>query len=139
MKELSIFVDESGDFGAYSKRSPYYLFSLVFHEQDKSIDGIVDELDRKVVEHGFPVHAIHTGPIIRNEGYYSYCLCMRGKRLIFINEIHNISLTILIKIRQFNSGAKRYFTFVHILKKFGNKISETNISSYLFSTFTDFF
>jgi len=70
MKELSIFVDESGDFGAYSKHSPYYLFSLVFHEQDKSIDGIVDELDRKVVEHGFPVHAIHTGPIIRNEGYY---------------------------------------------------------------------
>ena len=38
MIELSCFVDESGDFGKYEKHSPYYLLTLVFHEQDKSID-----------------------------------------------------------------------------------------------------
>ncbi|MBE5763941.1 MAG: DUF3800 domain-containing protein [Clostridiales bacterium] len=35
MKELSIFVDESGDFDIESKHSPYYIFSLVFHDQSK--------------------------------------------------------------------------------------------------------
>ncbi len=70
MKELSIFVDESGDFGPYSPHSPYYLFSLVFHDQSISIDEAVRELDRKMIEHGFNIHAIHAGPIVRNEGYY---------------------------------------------------------------------
>ena len=36
MKELSIFVDESGDFGAYEPHAPFYLFTLVFHDQNNS-------------------------------------------------------------------------------------------------------
>ena len=70
MKELSIFVDESGDFGSYSVHSPYYLFALVLHEQSDGIEQAVAELDNKIDEHGFPIHAIHSGPIIRNEGFY---------------------------------------------------------------------
>lgn len=38
MRELSIFVDESGDFGPYSSHSPYYLFTLLFHNQENSIN-----------------------------------------------------------------------------------------------------
>jgi len=37
MKMLSIFVDESGDFGAFEPHCPYYLFSLVFHDQEESL------------------------------------------------------------------------------------------------------
>ena len=37
MRELSIFIDESGDFGEASKQSAYYLVTFVFHEQDKDI------------------------------------------------------------------------------------------------------
>ena len=33
MKELSIFVDESGDFGEYDSRSPFYIISMVMHDQ----------------------------------------------------------------------------------------------------------
>lgn len=33
MKELSIFIDESGDFGDYSPHSPYYIITMVFHDQ----------------------------------------------------------------------------------------------------------
>ena len=33
MRELSIFVDESGDFGPYETHAPFYLFTLVFHDQ----------------------------------------------------------------------------------------------------------
>lgn len=31
-KELSIFIDESGDFGEYEPHSPYYIIGLVVHE-----------------------------------------------------------------------------------------------------------
>ena len=34
MRELSVFVDESGDFGEYDYHSPYYIITLVFHNQD---------------------------------------------------------------------------------------------------------
>lgn len=37
MKELSIFVDESGHFDMTSKTSPYYLVSFVFHDQSLDI------------------------------------------------------------------------------------------------------
>lgn len=34
MRELSIFVDESGDWGEYKHHSPYYIITFVFHNQD---------------------------------------------------------------------------------------------------------
>lgn len=37
MKELSIFCDESGDFGEYSHLSPYYIISMVIHDQSADI------------------------------------------------------------------------------------------------------
>lgn len=70
LTEVSLFVDESGDFGQYSIHSPYYLFSVVLHEQDKNIINDIAVLNKKITEHGFDIHAIHTGPIVRNEGYY---------------------------------------------------------------------
>ena len=33
LKELSIFIDESGDFGEYCFHSPYYIITMVFHNQ----------------------------------------------------------------------------------------------------------
>lgn len=32
MSDLSVFIDESDDFGAYEKHAPYYLITLVFHD-----------------------------------------------------------------------------------------------------------
>jgi len=37
MKELSVFVDESGDFGPSEYHSPYYIVTLVFHDQSADI------------------------------------------------------------------------------------------------------
>ena len=37
MKELSVFVDESGDFGEYNHHAPYYIIAMVFHKQENSI------------------------------------------------------------------------------------------------------
>lgn len=45
MKELSIFVDESGHFDMASKNSPYYIVSFVFHDQINDITALLDMID----------------------------------------------------------------------------------------------
>lgn len=44
MKELSIFIDESGDFGEYDYHSPWYIVTMVFHEQEASIQEPMEYL-----------------------------------------------------------------------------------------------
>ena len=70
MKELSVFVDESGDFGEYEFHSPFYILSLIIHEQDISIDEELKTLDQKLSDLGLHSHTIHVGPIIRQEYEY---------------------------------------------------------------------
>ena len=45
MSELSIFVDESGDFGEYAKHSPYYIVTMVLHDQVKDISTDINIFD----------------------------------------------------------------------------------------------
>ncbi len=71
MRELSIFIDESGDFGDYAPHSPYYIISLVFHDQDEDIQPAIDKLDRELSYLGLDSLCIHTGPIIRREEIYA--------------------------------------------------------------------
>ena len=72
MSELSIFIDESGDFGPYDHRSPYYIIAMVFHDQSIDISSPIEKLCRDLSDKGLkPDHCIHTGPIIRRENEYS--------------------------------------------------------------------
>lgn len=48
MKELSIFIDESGDFGEYNRLSPYYVVSMVFHDQENSIRDSLESLEQEL-------------------------------------------------------------------------------------------
>ena len=70
MKTLSIFVDESGDFGKYEKLSPYYLLTLVFHDQSHPLSfDKLEKLKNNLDKH-FPNKNntyVHAGPIIRRE------------------------------------------------------------------------
>ena len=70
MKELSIFVDESGDFGDYAEHSSYYIISMILHDQSIDITKDVDWLESKLADLGYPNHCMHSGPIIRNEQEY---------------------------------------------------------------------
>lgn len=47
MKELSVFIDESGDFGEYDDQSPYYIITMVFHDQSIHIDEEINKLDQE--------------------------------------------------------------------------------------------
>ena len=67
MKEISIFVDESGDFGAYNNIAPYYIVTMVFHDQENDISDCLNSLEQELSYLGYTNHCLHTGPIIRME------------------------------------------------------------------------
>ena len=80
MKELSIFVDESGDFGEYDYRSPFYIVSMVFHDQSIDIKGDLIALEKGLGNIGWGNHCVHAGPVIRSEeDYRGYDLRNRQK------------------------------------------------------------
>ena len=70
MKELSIFVDESGDFGKYEKHSPYYIVTMVFHDQSVDLSTQIQILNDSLEKAGYGNTAIHTEPLIRREEIY---------------------------------------------------------------------
>ena len=70
MKELSVFVDESGDFGQYEQHSPFYIISLVMHDQSVDITNDLNKLEKEMRYQGWPEHCVHAGPIIRSEHEY---------------------------------------------------------------------
>lgn len=69
-KELSIFIDESGDFGEYDPRSPFYIISMVTHDQRNDISGQIRNLDRVLLETELKRDFVHVGPLIRREAEY---------------------------------------------------------------------
>ncbi|MCM1103769.1 MAG: DUF3800 domain-containing protein [Clostridium sp.] len=80
-KVLSIFIDESGDFGPYDFRAPFYLVAMVFHEQDYDVKKNISDLESHLKNLGYKQHAIHTGPLIRRESIYKNDLMEERKRL----------------------------------------------------------
>ena len=68
---LSIFVDESGRFQFPDATSPYYIISLVLHDQRKPIDDLVVELDRHFAEMRLSNVCFHAGPLIRQKNAFA--------------------------------------------------------------------
>ena len=82
MKELSIFIDESGDFGTTSQIHSYYLVTFVFHDQGKEINQHILQLEDSIRLSGFELEYIHTGPVIRREEIFAkYSIDERRKLL----------------------------------------------------------
>ena len=80
-KVLSVFIDESGDFGPYEAHSPYYIVSMVLHDQASDITGDIARFNEHLQNLGYPQHAVHTGPLIRREAIYANDLTEDRKRL----------------------------------------------------------
>lgn len=109
MRELSIFIDESGDFGPYESHAPYYLITLVFHNQADSIDKDVEFLRRRVAAQGFQDgHAVHAGPLIRREADYSSLGMIERRRLFrslfdFMRRVRIGFKTFVFRKREFSN------------------------------------
>jgi len=68
---LSIFVDESGRFQFPDRESPYYIVSLVMHDQRILIEGLIAELDRHFAEMRLSNVCFHAGPLIRQKNAFA--------------------------------------------------------------------
>lgn len=97
MKELSIFIDESGDFGEVKERPAYYLVTFVFHNQDNGIEQQVSKLEESVRNAGFDVEYIHTGPVIRREEVFGRYSIDERRKLLYkmLNFVHNCPISYL--------------------------------------------
>lgn len=83
MKELSIFIDESGDFGKIVERPAYYLVTLLFHNQKNEIAANVKKLEDSTKNSGFDFEYIHTGPVIRREDVFVGLSIDERRKLLF--------------------------------------------------------
>ncbi len=94
-KILSIFVDESGDFGQYNPLSPNYYVAMVLHNQEIDITKNINALEKHISDWGYPEHTIHTGPLIRREGVYKNDL--RESRKALFNALYHFTRMLDIK------------------------------------------
>lgn len=83
MKELNIFIDESGDFGECSLPA-YYLVTFVFHKQGSDIISQVKKLEDSIKASGFSIEYIHTAPVIRRETVFSNYSIDERRKLLYI-------------------------------------------------------
>jgi hypothetical protein len=92
MKELSIFIDESGDFGRYEPHSPYYILTLVFHNQSLDISENIRRFREDMTRNGMPEYTVHAGPLIRREPEYESLSFLERKK-IFNSLFHFVRLS----------------------------------------------
>ena len=83
MSELSVFIDESGDFGDYSIQPAYYLVTFVFHDQRQDITTNIQHPEESVSNSGFQLDYIHTGPVIRREEIFDSYTIDERRKLIY--------------------------------------------------------
>lgn len=100
MKELSIFVDESGDFGEFEKHAPYYIVTMVFHDQAVDISDNLSKLKNSLEQMGYgDEQAIHTEPLIRREKPYQYF--QPNERRAIFSKLYYFTLNCDIKYKSF--------------------------------------
>ena len=68
MVEISIFADESGEAGTESK---YYLLTLVFHEQGRSITDQIERYAHSLSDRSLPDIPLHASPLLNGKDDYS--------------------------------------------------------------------
>ena len=132
LKELSIFIDESGDFGEYDFRSPYYIITMVFHDQDCNINAAIDNLNRELSFLNLDNICIHTGPIIRMEEIYKDMDIFERRRIF--NKMIAFIRQIDIRYKCFYIEKKHISDVVEATGKLSKQISQfirDNYSEFL--------
>ena len=92
MKELSVMVDESGEWG---KLSEYYLITLVFHEQSEPIEQHISRYERHLADAALPDVPFHAGPLLNGHDAYEGMPMSDRKRLLvaFLTLVRNLPFT----------------------------------------------
>ena len=130
MKKLSVFVDESGDFGEYQPHSPYYIVTMVIHEQDKDIGSQIDKLNNSLRDMNLPNHTIHAEPLIRREENYANVSPNERRRIFSL--LYHFVLNCEIRYKVFVFQKKNYDSALKLQAAMGREME--NLS--YFQTFS---
>lgn len=97
MKELSIFIDESGDVGCVSD---FYLVGLVFHEQSFDIDKNIRLYEAALREHNLDEMPFHFNPLINGNDDYRWKDIQRRKQQLhaFVTFFEHLPVTYKVLI-----------------------------------------
>ena len=79
MRELSIFVDESGSDGLSDR---YYLLAVVMHDQSDSIANSIEAYESALRAKGLPDIPFHASPLMNGEDQYSGLDLRTRKKLV---------------------------------------------------------
>lgn len=122
MRELSIFVDESGDFGCYERHAPYYVVTMVLHDQRIDISEAIRRLDESLAYLGYAGgQAIHTEPLIRRENpYQNY---RPNERRAIFSRLYYFTLNCDIKYKSFIFKKSEYRDIFKLEARMAREIS----------------
>ena len=99
VKEISIFVDESGSFSPDVLSSRYYLVCMVFHNQSESVSEDIARLDETLQQLDVPQgQAVHAGPLIRWEEPYRNLKREERRVVFFKNDVFYTTCAIDISV-----------------------------------------
>jgi hypothetical protein len=109
LKELSVFIDESGDFGSYEPHAPFYLVTLVFHDQSFDITPYIDGLRTNMSLRGLPDYTVHAGTLIRREKEYKNFSIIERKAIFnnlfyFVRNVNISYHTVVVEKRELRKG-----------------------------------
>ena len=122
MKELSVFIDESGDFGETKDIHDYYLVTFVFHDQGVDITSEISKLDESIRLSKSPIEYIHTGPIIRKEGIFDEYSLDERRKLIY--KIFNFAMKCPVQYYTVAIKRKDALDKVELSGKLGKAINQ---------------
>lgn len=113
MKELNIFIDESGDFGVNDNASDLYVVSFVYLSSLDNIEPFLNALKKRLNKLQF-TKMIHTAALIRHKGDYKD-LSIDQRRKIF-TAIYQFGRKSPIKLKSIIVN-KKYTDTYKLLKK----------------------
>lgn len=123
MAALSIFVDESGDFGTYSPHSPYYIVTMLFHDQNYDVNLQIQKLNEEIQSLGYEKDfVIHTAPLIRKEEMYT-SLSPNSRRALF-SKLFYFVLKSDIRYKAFVFEKKHFETAFKFEDRMAKEISQ---------------
>lgn len=136
MKEniLSIFIDESGDFGKLDMKYPYYHVTLVLHEQLNDITDNVNRLESLLSSWGYSNHYIHVGSLIRKEKPYIDELRENRKHIfnaLFQFIQHSPIQYIVLSMNKSKCNSKTKVGYTEQLSKLLAKVLRENMAYFM--------
>lgn len=132
-KELSIFVDESGDRGGKAR---YYLLTLVFHDQADSIAEAVTGYEAKLARADLPNIPFHSEPLMNGHKDYEFLGIEQRKAMLayfssFVRKLPISYITLVYRRSQFEDPAR-------LMERMGRDISSAMIEHLdFFQSFDD--